>query len=126
MSRIWSTERTNNVKRSSRRRAAEGQILVIAAGAMVAIVVMVGLVIDGGALYAQQRVAQNGADAISTAGDARDRREPWIGDRHPYQHDVWNAANQIAIKDGLAGWTGVYTDDVGVPLDSFGERDGYH
>jgi hypothetical protein len=116
MSRTWPTERTNTVKRSSRRRAAEGQILVIAAGAMVAIVVMVGLVIDGGALYAQQRVAQNGADAISTAatlviaenlGSATDIRT---------QHDVWNAGNQIAIKDGLAGWTGVYTDDVGVPL----------
>jgi hypothetical protein len=104
------------VNRSS-RRGAEGQILVIAAGAMVAIVVMVGLVIDGGAVYAQQRLAQNGSDAISTAatlviaenlGSATDIRN---------QHDVWFAADQIAAKDGLAGWTGVYTDDRGVPLD---------
>jgi hypothetical protein len=117
MSRIWPIERNTAVKLSSGRRGAEGQILVIAAGAMVAIVVMVGLVIDGGAVYAQQRLAQNGADAISTAatlviaenlGSATDIRT---------QHDVWNAANQIAIKDGLAGWTGVYTDDTGVPLD---------
>jgi Flp pilus assembly protein TadG len=117
MSRIWPTERTNAVNRSSRRRGAEGQILVIAAGAMVAIVIMVGLVIDGGALYAQQRLAQNGADAISTAatlviaenlGSATEIRD---------QHDVWFAADQIAAKDGLAGWTGVYTDDSGVPLD---------
>jgi hypothetical protein len=115
MSRIWSTERINAVNRSS-RRGAEGQILVIAAGAMVAIVVMVGLVIDGGAVYAQQRLAQNGSDAISTAatlviaenlGSATDIRN---------QHDVYTAANDIAIKDGLAGWTGVYTDDTGVPL----------
>src|SRR4029453_6453580 len=67
MSRIWSTERNTAVKQSSGRRGAEGQILVIAAGAMVAIVVMVGLVIDGGAVYAQQRLAQNGAEGISTA-----------------------------------------------------------
>ena len=92
---------------------------------MVAIVVMVGLVIDGGAVYAQQRLAQNGADAISTAatlvvaenlGSATEIRD---------QHDVWAAANAIAIKDGLAGWTGVYTDDTGVPLDPAGERHGH-
>lgn len=116
MSRRWSTERTSAVNGSS-RRGAEGQILVIAAGAMVALVVMVGLVIDGGAVYAQQRLAQNGADAISTAatliiaenlGSATDIRD---------QKAVYKAANDVAIKDGLAGWTGVYTDDTGTPLD---------
>ncbi len=117
MSRIWSTERTSAVKLPSGRRGAEGQILVIAAGAMVAIVVMVGLVIDGGALYAQQRLAQNGADAISTAGTLVIAENLGSATDIRTQHDVWFAANQIAIEDGLAGWTGVYTDDSGVPLD---------
>jgi hypothetical protein len=117
MIRNWSTERKNAVKLPSSRRGAEGQILVIAAGAMVAIVVMVGLVIDGGAVYAQQRLAQNGADAISTAGTLVIAENLGSATDIRTQHDVWNAANQIAIKDGLAGWTGVYTDDTGVPLD---------
>jgi hypothetical protein len=105
------------VKLPSGRRRAEGQILVIAAGAMVAIVVMVGLVIDGGAVYAQQRLAQNGADAISTAATLVIAENLGSATEIRNQHDVWNAANQIAIKDGLAGWTGVYTDDTGDPLD---------
>jgi hypothetical protein len=104
------------VKLSSGRRGAEGQILVIAAGAMVAIVVMVGLVIDGGAVYAQQRLAQNGADAISTAATLVIAENLGSAAEIRNQQNVWTAANNIAIKDGLAGWTGVYTDDKGVPL----------
>ena len=117
MSRMWSIERNTAVKLPSGRRGAEGQILVIAAGAMVAIVVMVGLVIDGGALYAQQRLAQNGADAISTAATLVIAENLGSATEIRNQQNVWTAANNIAIKDGLAGWTGVYTDDTGVPLD---------
>lgn len=117
MSRIWSTERTNAVKLPSGRRGAEGQILVIAAGAMVAVVVMVGLVIDGGALYAQQRLAQNGSDAISTAATLVIAENLGSPTNIRFQRHVYAAAQAIAIKDGLAGWTAVYTDDRGVPLD---------
>ena len=117
MSRIRSSERTNAVKQPSGRRGAEGQILVIAAGAMVAVVVMVGLVIDGGALYAQQRLAQNGSDAISTAATLVIAENLGSATNIRYQKDVYKAANDIAVKDGLAGWTAVYTDDKGVPLD---------
>ena len=56
------------MKFMSGRRSAQGQMIVIAALAMVAIVAMVGLVIDGGAVFAQQRLAQNGSDAAATAG----------------------------------------------------------
>jgi hypothetical protein len=77
---------------------------------------MVGLVIDGGAVYAQQRLAQNGADAISTAATLVIAENLGSKTDIRFQNDVYKAANDIAIKDGLAGWTGVYTDDTGVPL----------
>ena len=51
-----------------RHERARGQIIVVAALALVVIVGMTGLVIDGGAVFAQQRVAQNGSDAAATAG----------------------------------------------------------
>lgn len=47
-----------------------GQVLVLFAGGLLAIVAMVALVIDGGNAYAQQRSAQNAADSASEAGAA--------------------------------------------------------
>ena len=47
---------------------ARGQTIVIFAISLVALVAVVGLVIDGGNAYAQQRRAQNGIDAASEAG----------------------------------------------------------
>jgi Flp pilus assembly protein TadG len=46
----------------------EGQALVLLALALIALMAMTGLVIDGGNAYAQQRGTQNGADAASEAG----------------------------------------------------------
>ena len=52
-----------------RSRADErGQILVIVAMGIVAMVAMVGLIIDGGNAWGQQRKTQNGADAMAQAG----------------------------------------------------------
>jgi len=45
-----------------------GQVLVIVAGALLVIVALTGLVIDGGYAWGQQRMAQNAADAASEAG----------------------------------------------------------
>ena len=100
----------------SGRRGAEGQIIVLAAGAMVAIVVIVGLVIDGGALFAQQRLAQNGADAASTAGTLVIAENLGSATDIRTDQDVYVAVNAIAAKNGLAGLTAVYTDDVGQPI----------
>jgi len=49
-------------------RRDRGQILVIFAVALVAIVAMVGLVLDGGAAFAQRRSQQNASDLASLAG----------------------------------------------------------
>jgi Flp pilus assembly protein TadG len=49
-------------------RSERGQFLVIVAVGMVVIVALVGLVIDGGFAWGQQRKTQNGADSIALAG----------------------------------------------------------
>ena len=49
----------------SKRR---GQAIVIIAGAMVALIALVALAIDGGNAYAQRRNAQNAVDGAAVAG----------------------------------------------------------
>lgn len=56
------------MSRRPSREAARGQILVIVAMSMIAVIAMVGLVIDGGFAWGRQRHSQNGADAIAKAG----------------------------------------------------------
>ena len=51
-----------------RSRAKSGQILVAFVIAIIAIIAMVSLVIEGGNLFAQQRIAQNTADSTANAG----------------------------------------------------------
>ena len=55
-------------RRRRHGRQDEGQVLVIAAGAMIAIIALIALVLEGGNAYAEQRHAQNGADAAANAG----------------------------------------------------------
>jgi hypothetical protein len=97
-------------------RRDRGQIIVIAAIAMVAIVGMTGLVIDGGSLFAQQRVAQNGADSAATAGTVVIAENLGSAvDIRTNQH-VWDAIEAIAQDNGLGDWTAEYTDDFGEPI----------
>ena len=57
------------VRRAIHRRPdPSGQVLVIVAAALIGLIAMVGLVIDGGYAWGRQRVQQNGADAIAKAG----------------------------------------------------------
>jgi hypothetical protein len=59
-----------NTMTTNRRRDEQGQILVIVAIGFIAMIVMVGLVIDGGFAWGKQRDTQNAADAIAKAGAA--------------------------------------------------------
>ncbi|MEX1171411.1 MAG: pilus assembly protein TadG-related protein [Chloroflexota bacterium] len=98
-----------------RDRGGRGQILVVFVLALVAMIGMTGLILDGGAAFAQQRVAQNGADAAATAGglviaDHIDPAKSRTG------ADVWSAINTVAAENGLEDWTAVYTDAFGEPL----------
>ena len=49
-------------------RQPRGQVIVIAALAMVSLIGGVALVLEAGNAYANQREAQNGADAVANAG----------------------------------------------------------
>ena len=113
---VLPNERNGTVNVSSRRRGAEGQIIVIFALALVAIVAMVGLVIDGGTLFAQQRVAQNGADSAATAGTLVIAENLGAATDIRKEQDVYLAVTQIATKNGLAGLAAEYTDDLGNPI----------
>ena len=99
-----------------RHEGARGQIIVVAALALVAIVGMTGVVIDGGAVFAQQRVAQNGSDAAATAGAVVIAENLGSATNIRTNQDVWNAIDAISTQNGLGGWTAEYTDDYGVPI----------
>ena len=53
---------------ASRTRASDGQIIVIFALGLVAMIAMVGLVLDGGSTFAQRRGQQNASDLAALAG----------------------------------------------------------
>jgi hypothetical protein len=59
-----------NNRTGSSSRDERGQVLVIVAAAMIGLIAMVALVIDGGYAWGQQRETQNGADAAAKAGTA--------------------------------------------------------
>src|SRR5206468_11851702 len=90
------------------RRRQTGQALVLFGVGLVAIVAMVGLIIDGGNAYAQQRTTQNGSDAAAEGGAtllARNVMSGAVGGvvQTPAQLDsaVLAAANREANAHGL-------------------------
>lgn len=99
----------------ARPRREGGQIIVIVAVAMIVLVAMTGLVIDGGALFAQQRAAQNGADGSATAG-ALVIAEHLGGATGRTNKTVYDSIDSIATLNDLGAWTAEYTDVVGEPI----------
>jgi hypothetical protein len=103
----------------SRGTKPRGQIIVIFAGALVAIVLGVGFIVDAGFAWAQQRNTQNGADASARAGAVvlgqhqADRTAPRTS------LDVWNAVTSTAAQNDITVAAAYYTDwqgnDLGVP-----------
>ena len=95
---------------------ARGQVLVVAVLAMVMLLGMAGLIIDGGAVFAQQRIAQTGADGSANAGAIV--LAQWVTDQAgPMQDAQVNAAVQeIAGLNELLAATAVYTNNLGEPI----------
>jgi hypothetical protein len=91
-----------------------GQVIVVFAIALVALVGMVGLLIDGGTVFAQQRVAQNGADGAATAGALVIAQH--LGPATRTGDQVFDAIESVADASGLENWTAIYTDDFGDPI----------
>jgi hypothetical protein len=105
---------------SSDRRD-RGQIIVIVALASVALILLVGLVIDGGFAWAKRREAQNAADLAALAGTRIVAQS--VGGTARTDADVYNAilaiaaANHGAAIPGLGTAAGaLYVDDRGIPI----------
>ena len=93
---------------SSPGRAQRGQILVIAALSMIAMIAGAALVLEGGNAAAQQRVAQNGADAAANAGAAV-LAENLAGNPRT-DGQVLARLQVVANSNGLGAPGGWYTD----------------
>ena len=105
------------------RERVRGQAIVIFAGGLIAIVLGVGLVIDVGFAWAQQRNTQNGADASARAGAIvlGQHQAEGVGSTKT-GFDVWNAiqgtaaTNEVAVKPGDAQYTTWQGVPLGVPV----------
>jgi Flp pilus assembly protein TadG len=102
------------MKRPSPSRTG-GQIVVVFALAIIAILAMASLVIDGGNVFAQQRIAQNGADATANAGTLVIAEK--LSGAPKTGLDVYNAVTASATANGLQNAVALYTDNFGVPFD---------
>jgi hypothetical protein len=105
-----------DMKESRVNRDDRGQVLVIVALGMVAIIAMVGLIIDGGFAWAHQRNTQNGADAVAKAGTVVIQHYLAGDDPEPTDWKVACAVEATATANRVHVEAAVYTDEVGQPL----------
>src|SRR4051794_11097663 len=104
------------------RDGERGQTLVIVALAAIPIIMLLGLVIDGGWAYTQQRRTQNAMDAAANAGAVmlvQDLPFRAQGQTQPKTDgqvaaEIVSSAQQNGIVDTPP--TAVYTDILGTPL----------
>jgi Flp pilus assembly protein TadG len=97
---------------SAARTQERGQILVIFVLGLVAMVAMVGLVIDGGSAFAQRRDQQNVADLAAMAGATAYLNAP--GDAGAKTAAAEAAARSIAATNGYTDQSGGATVSVAV------------
>jgi Flp pilus assembly protein TadG len=106
-----------------RRDAQRGQILVLFTLALVAMIAMVGLVIDGGGAYAQRRGQQNAADVAALAGaDAlyngqSNAQAIAVAQGVASTNSFGNGINGVTVNVTIVD--GVVTVDVGAPHRNF-------
>ena len=100
------------------RRAQRGQIIVIAAMAMMSMIAGVSLVIEAGNAYAHQRDVQNAADAVANAGATVLAQR--LGGTPKTDADVASAMASLATTNRLDIHRAWYTDVKGKLLNSGG------
>jgi hypothetical protein len=99
-------------------RGQRGQIIVIAAMAMIALIGGVSLILEGGNAYAHQRIAQNAADSVANAGATVIAQR--LGGGTQADADVLAATDAMAAANGLDTYTAFYTNVEGQLLDLAG------
>jgi hypothetical protein len=99
-----------------------GQAIVIMLGVVLVTVAMLGVIVDGGNVLAQQRVTQNGADATAEAGAVilaarlTGAAEPSGG----WDANIAAKLNQAAAANNMTVDVAYYTDICGIPLKADG------
>ena len=100
------------------RRGERGQVIVIAAISMVALIGGVSLILEGGNAYAHQRVAQNAADAVANGGATVLAQR--LGGGTQTDADVLASTDALAAANALTTYTAWYTNVKGQLLDAAG------
>jgi len=106
----------------TRRGNESGQAIVVMLGAILLSVAMVGTIVDGGNVLAQQRVAQNGADAAAEAGAVL-LAQRLAGASDPsggWDLNIAGRVAQVAAANNITVRAAYYTDICGIPLKSDG------
>lgn len=101
------------------RRRQTGQAIVIMVVAIVVALAMVGTIVDGGNVLAQQRVTQNGADATAEAGAVM-LAERLAGAAEPsggWDTNIAARLAQTATANHITLEAAYYTDICGIPLE---------
>jgi hypothetical protein len=89
-------------------RRPRGQVIVVAALAMISIVGGVALVLEAGNAYAHQRGTQNASDAVANSGAAVLAER--LGGIAKTDSQVDTAMGNVSVLNGLGGYAGYYTD----------------
>jgi hypothetical protein len=103
---------------TSRRNAAAGQAMVLIVGGMITLIAVVALVVDGGNLWSQQRIVQNGSDA-SAEGGAIVMAHKLAGATAPvggWDAEIHTKVLAGAAINGIVVDDAYYTDICGIPL----------
>jgi Flp pilus assembly protein TadG len=120
MSKLVTTSKEVPVDPDARgRRRSEGQILVIFALGLIAMLAGVALVIEGGNAYQQQRSVQNAADAAAEAGTVVIAQGLGTNGVAKSDANVASAITASALFNSIAA-TAYYTNWQGQPLDASG------
>ncbi len=106
------------ILRNRRSRGDRGQIIVIAAMSMVALIGGVALILEGGNAYAHQRIAQNAADAVANSGATVLAQR--LGGGTQGDAEVLAATDATATANGLDTYNAYYTNVKGQMLDGAG------
>jgi len=105
-------------KSNDRRAGFRGQIVVIGAFGIIALIAFGALVLEGGNAYAQQRVVQNGADAAANAGAVTLAQR--LAGASKTDAQVLAAVTGVATSNRIDTFTAYYTNVSGQYLNSSG------
>ena len=97
--------------RGAARRSESGQVLIIVAAGLLALIAMVGLVIDGGYAWGRQRMTANGADAVAKAGTVVVLE--WLDTKPKTMGDVGCAVDLAEAENGVIVERAEFTDHTG-------------